>query len=63
MIKGGAMYLSEQERFLKDLVKAVNNLTEAVEAQNKLLNDVIQYPADMKQPPYLLVGAAEHDQI
>lgn len=57
------MYLSEQERFLKDLVKAVNNLTEAVEAQNKLLNDVIQYPADMKQPPRLLVGAAEHDQI
>ena len=57
------MYLSEQERFLKDLVKAVNNLTEAVEAQNKLLNDVIRYPADMKQPPRLLVEAAEHDQI
>ncbi len=57
------MYLSEQERTLKDIAKALNKLTEAVEAQNKLLNDVIQYPADMKQPPRLLVEAAEHDQI
>ena len=59
------MYLTEQERTLKDIAKALNKLTEAVEAQNKLLNDVIQYPADMKQPPYLLVGVAGpvHDQI
>ena len=57
------MYLTEQERTLKDIAKALNKLTEAVEAQNKLLNDVIQYPADMKQPPRLLIGTAGPVQI
>ena len=57
------MYLSEQERFLKDLVKAVNNLTEAVEAQNKLLQDVIKYPQNKDLPPRLLIGTASPVQI
>ena len=57
------MYLSEQERFLKDLVKAVNNLTEAVEAQNKLLQDVIKYPQNKDLPPRLLIGTAGPVQI
>ena len=58
------MYLTEQERTLKDIAKALNKLTEAVEAQNKLLQDVIKYPQNNKDlPPRLLIGTASPVQI
>ena len=39
----------------KTLIAAINRLAAALEEQNKILNDVVSYPADMRQPARLLV--------
>lgn len=56
------MDLTEKERLLMKLCSKLDSLTEAIEQQNKLLNDIIYYPSDQTEPPRLLIatcGAVE----
>lgn len=41
---------------LLQIEKTLARIADALETQNKLINDVLYYPSDTTKPPYVLVG-------
>ena len=41
------------------LIEVLERIADALEAQNKLLNDVLCHPSDLQRPPRVLVEPLE----
>lgn len=48
---------------IQKMCEILERIADAQEQQNKMLNDIIQYPADVRRPPRVLVDITEPVEI